>query len=61
MSNDVRWVNNTLSMGQINNFIKKYLKEYDKILTSKTPDIPRRGRNEAGLYFINFMDTCKKT
>jgi hypothetical protein len=60
MSNDVRWVNNTLSMGQFNNFIKKYLKEYDKILISKTPDIPRRGRNEAGLYFINFMDTCKK-
>lgn len=60
MSNDVKWVNNTLGMEQVHNFIKRYLKEYDMLIISKTPDPARRGRHEAGLYFINFIETCRK-
>lgn len=58
MSNDVKWVNNTLGKGAVHNFIRAYLGKYDKINRSMIPDEPRR--TEPGQYFINFIDTCKQ-
>lgn len=58
MSNDVKWVNNTLGKGAVHNFITAYLKEYDNIYRSMIPDPPRR--TQPGPYFINFIYTCRK-
>ena len=58
MSNDVKWVNNTLGKGAVHNFITAYLKEYDNIYRSMIPDPPRR--TQPGPYFINFINTCRK-
>lgn len=58
MSNDVKWVNNTLGKGAVHKFITAYLREYDNIYRSRMPAPPRR--IEPGLYFINFIDTCKQ-
>lgn len=58
MSNDVKWVNNTLGKGAVRNFITAYLREYDNIYKSMEPDPPRR--TVPGPYFNNFIDTCKQ-
>jgi hypothetical protein len=58
MSNDVNWVNNTLDKGKLDNFIRAYLKKYERINTSKLPAPPKR--NYPGMYFINFIETCKQ-
>jgi len=58
MPKDVIWVNDTLGKKAVQNFIKTYLEKYPEIRKSKTPDPPRR--HEPGLYFINFIETCRK-
>jgi len=58
MPKDVIWVNDTLGINAVENFIKTYLEKYPEIRKSKTPDPPRR--REPGPYFINFIETCRK-
>jgi hypothetical protein len=57
MPNLVKWVKDTLGRNDCKMFIEEYIKKYDEIVKSVLPDPPRR--REPGMYFVNFIDTCK--
>ena len=57
MPNLVKWVKDTLGRNDCKMFIEEYIKKYDGIVKSVLPDPPRR--IEPGMYFVNFIDTCK--
>jgi hypothetical protein len=53
----VKWVIDTLGHNNCKEFIQEYIKKYDDIVKSVQPDPPRR--TQPGMYFVNFIDTCK--
>jgi hypothetical protein len=63
-SNEVDWVSNSIGHGardvfKFSNFIKNYLSEYDKIRISYDIFNEEGGFHEPGIYFNNFIETCR--